>query len=491
MINPPLGLRTMGFSSRVGFIESIESDLTATALVLAGDMGPAASRRAALGRPHGHAGDMELLANTKIAIIALDIAMSPMATVNRLRRRVAEALGTGVSHVMLNYSHTHSAPAFPGWLPEAPEQLAQLQAYEEIMMASVVEAARAANDALQPARIAAGWGHSEIGVQRREKRADGFVFLGEVPDGEIDPAVGLIRVDDLAGNPIAITCSYGCHTVVVGPRDLSASPDFPGATRAAIEKLLGGQSLFLQACGGDIMPKGGMGYETDCHDAKNRIGMMLGSEAVRVAAGLRTHERRGERATLGSVSTITLWPWTPVTGESCTYLDAVSETLALDFNEYPPLAEAVQIRAEQHLRLLEAYKSEDERQIAVGLRWADWADRLVEAIQTGRKTLDMTIQVIRINDIVLAALSVESFAGTGMSIKARSPFAHTQVLGYSNGCVCYLPRAEDFPDGGWDIHTRYGVPDMIFQSYSLPAAIKPDSEQRVVERTLALIKQLT
>ena len=34
-INPPLGIRTMGFSSRVGFVESIASDLTATSLVLA------------------------------------------------------------------------------------------------------------------------------------------------------------------------------------------------------------------------------------------------------------------------------------------------------------------------------------------------------------------------------------------------------------------------------------------------------------------------
>jgi hypothetical protein len=465
VINPPLGLRTMGFSSRVGFIESIESDLTATCLLLE-------------------------CGQTTLAIIALDICMSPPSTVDELRRRVARALGTHASHVMLNYSHTHSAPAFPGWLPEAPEQHALLKAYEELMMAGVVESALAANEALEPARIAAGWGHSDIGVQRREKRADGFVFLGEVPDGEMDPAVGVMRVDDLSGNPIAITCSYGCHTVVVGPRDLSASPDYPDATRAAIEKLLGGQSLFLQACGGDIMPKGGMGYESDCHDAKDRVGMMLGSEAVRVAAGLRTHLRRGERTTLGAVSTITLWPWSEVTGESCTFLGALSETLALEFMDYPPLAEAEQIRSEQQKRLREAYHSEDERQIAVGIRWADWAERLVDAIQTGRKTLDMTIQVIRINDIVIAGLSVESFAGTGTTIKARSPFAHTQVLGYTNGCVCYLPRAQDYPTGGWDIRARYGVPDMIFQSYSLPAAIKPDSEQRVVERTLELIRQL-
>jgi neutral ceramidase len=465
LITPPLGLKTMGFASRIGLIERVESDLSATALVL---------------------GD----GTTKVVLIAIDLCMSPMHVVAELRRRVAEATGTRPSHVMLNYNHTHSAPAFPGWLPEPAEQDARLRTYQDVMMARVVEAAAQANDRLQPARIAAGFGQSQIGVQRRERRADGFVFLGEVPDGEMDPAVGVLRVDALDGQPIALTCSYGCHTGVVGPRDLSASPDFPGAARESMEKLLGGTALFLQACGGDIMPAGGMGYECDCRDAKHRTGIMLGSEAAKVAAGLRTHVQRGERTSLGSVSTITLWPWVPVAGESCSYLGALSETLALDFMDYPPLPDAEGLLDEQRRRLDAAYRSEDARQIATGIRWVDWGEKLVEALKSGRRTLEMNIQVIRVNEIVIAGLSVEAFAGTGMSIKSRSPFAHTQVLGYTNGCVCYLPREQDFPPGGWDIHARYGVPDMLFQSYSLPTAIRPDSERRVVEKTLELIRQL-
>ena len=105
LITPPLGLKTMGFASRVGLIESIESDLTVSALVLAD------------GRE-------------KIAIIAIDLCMSPQHVVSELRGRVADAIGTQPTHVMLNYNHTHSAPAFPGWLPEPPEQDALLQAYD-------------------------------------------------------------------------------------------------------------------------------------------------------------------------------------------------------------------------------------------------------------------------------------------------------------------------------------------------------------------------
>ena len=52
-------------------------------------------------------------------------------------------------------------------------------------------------------------------------------------------------------------------------------------------------------------------------------------------------------------------------------------------------------------------------------------------------------------------------------------------LGYSNGVLCYLPTAEAYPPGGWDVGDRYRIPDMVFQSYLLPVALAPDSEERI------------
>src|SRR5581483_6380017 len=120
----------------------------------------------------------------------------------------------------------------------------------------------------------------------------------------------------------------------------SASPDFPGATREALEAVLGGTALFLQGCGGDIMPRGGMGYERDCRDAKRRIGVALAGAAIETAAGIRTHLRRGERTTLTSLSGISLWPWLPVEGDTATGLDAAEATLPLDLLPLPSTDEA-------------------------------------------------------------------------------------------------------------------------------------------------------
>ncbi len=466
-INPPLGIRTWGFSSREGMVEAIESDLTVTSLVLRNN-------------------------ETKIAIIAVDLVSLSRGAVTELRERVGAALDIPLSQVMTNWSHTHSAPIAPDRLNnESPEQRGMQEAYQVMVIEKTVASAVAADKALQPARLASGWGESHIGVQRRELGPDGLVFLGEVPDGETDPAVGVIRIDDRSNKPIAILCSYGCHTVVVGPRSLVASPDFPGATRDVIEQALGGYALFLQACGGDIMPIGGMGYEEDCSETKFRVGAMLAGEVIKVAADLRTHVKRGERTSLKSGSAITLWPWVPVQDDdSPVVLRAISEVVALDLIAFPPLDVAEGIRAEKHKLLAEAKANGDDRDRVFATYMAMAADTLVDAIKAGRTTVDVDIQAIRIGDLVIAGIGSEVFSGTGKTIKAHSPFAHTEVLGYTNELTGYLPRAQDFPPDGWQIDVRYKIPDMFFQMVNIPVAIDPGSEQRIVDRTLQIINRL-
>jgi Neutral/alkaline non-lysosomal ceramidase, N-terminal len=468
IINPPLGIKTVGFTAREGVVEGIESDLSATTLVLADD-------------------------NTRVAIVALDVCIAPLNMVRDWRRQVADAIGTLEDNVLINLSHSHSAAALPGCPPEFAFQSDLIERYYDELVPRIVESAARANAALTPARIAAGQGESHIGINRREMGPDGLIFLGEAPDKAIDSAVGVVRVDNLDGAPIAILCSYGCHTVVVGPNSRVASPDFPGATRAAVERAMGGLTLFLQGGGGDIMPVGGMGFETDCSDAKNRLGTMLAGEVLKIAAGLRTHVQRGERTALRSLlgSGMTLTPWVPVDGHECSYLGAISESVVLDLLPFPSLAEAEAIRVERARELEEAKASGQERNVTVTGRFIAWADGLVEAVRSGRpNTAECEIQAIRVNDIVFIGISAEVFSATTVAIRDRSPFPRTIVLGYSNGTLCYLPRAQDYPPRGWDLRTRYRIPDMVFQAYGLPTGLAPTSEGRVVAAVLGLLERI-
>ena len=466
IINPPLGINKAGLRLFADPIQAVESDLTATVLVLSDGA-------------------------AKVAIIACDLVVIPTQTACEVRRRVAEAIGSSASHVLLNFSHNHSSPALPGWTVDPPDQARYKSKYQEKLFRWLVEAAQEADRKLEPARIGAGWGASDIGVYRRETGPDGRDVLGEVPDHPIDPAVGVIRVDDLEGQPIAVLFSYGCHPVTVGPLSMVASTDFPGPARQVIEGSLGGMAIFLQACGGNINPRVGIGYEVDCRESKLRVGATLGGEALKVAADIRTHVRQGKRIPLGNVPNILFTPWEPVEGETCTYLGAVEEIVPLEFIELPSLSEAQAIQEKWHQTVDERRtKGAQPWEIRVAAHFANWADKLVQAVQDGEPTLDLVLQAVRINDIVLASLNMEAFFETGLAVKAKSQFKDTQVLGYSNGVVGYLPRAEDYPPDGWKVSEVYAVPDLYVQSYTLPVALHPDSEKLAVDRLTAMIQQL-
>jgi len=466
-INPQLGTGKAGLRLFGSPIQAIETDLTATVVVL-GD------------------GD------TRVALIAIDLCVTSMAEGGRLRFAVAEALGTPVSHVLLNLSHNHSAPALPEFMAmtDSDEDVRFRARYERDLQRWLVEAAREADGRLQPARIGCGWGESTIGVYRRETRV-GRDVLGEVPDHPIDPTVGVIRVDDLDGNPIAVAFRYSAHPVTVGGRSAVASADFPGPAREVLERNLGGLALFLQGCGGNINPRVGIGYEVDCRDTKNRVGLELGGEALKIAAGIRTHTRAGERRPLGNIPNILFTPWEPVHGDTCTHLAAAQTTVALEFDELPSLEKAREILAHwQRTREERLGGDALDWEVRAAQKYEHWATKLVAAVEDGQPTHDLQLQALRVNDILVSAMNMEVFFETGLEIRARSPLPDTFVLGYTNGCFGYLPRGEDYPEGGWQLEESYAVPDLIPQAWAMPVILHPDSARRAVEASLELISGL-
>jgi hypothetical protein len=375
-------------------------------------------------------------------------------------------------------------------MPDTAEQMTLKERYRESLMHALVEAAVEADTRLQPARIGCGWGESTIGVYRREIRG-GRDVLGEVPDHPVDPSVGVIRVDDLDGGPIAVLFRYSCHPVTMGPRSAVVSSDFPGVARRVVERSVGGLALFLQGGAGNINPRAGMGFEVDCRDTKERVGLELGGEVVKVAAGIRTATKPGERRMLGDVPNILFTPWEPSDAPGPAHLAAAEATVVLDYVELPATEEAETILAERRRILRERRASgAPEWQVRVAEKYEDWARLLVDAASVDRATCDLFLQAIRVDDIAIAGMNAELFFETGLEIRARSPFPDTFALGYTNGTIGYLPRAEDHPPGGWDLRATYAVPDLIFQVHPRPVALHPDSERRAVDGAVALLRAL-
>lgn len=461
VITPPVGIRMLGYTVQEGCSQSIERELTATALVLSD------------GR-------------TKAVIIACDIVFIQTPHVDRIRERIAERLGISYDNILINASHTHLGPMLPGWKIEPSDQH-QLQArYVATLEESLAGLASMANANLKPARFGAGRGEVSIGINRREKLPNGRVIIGENPQGAVDRELSVLRIDDLSGLPIATLMAAGCHTVVLGPKTLALSPDFIGPARQIVESATGTHSLFLQGAAGNINPVCGIGTGgSEQFDDSNRIGAMLAGETLKTWAAIRTHNRSGERRVVQSVAAISTWDYEPVPVETIEFLGVKRRQLTLSLAHFPDREFVERQLAEKRKARDEAEARGDSQGIRnVTQRLYEWADLVARTQAEGKPvTRDLEVWAMRINDVGIVAVNGEPFAELSLEVKSRSPLPNTIFLGYSNGCLGYFPTPEAFGEGGMEVEESV-------QNYMLPSRMTPEWGPTIVRTALELLQEL-
>jgi hypothetical protein len=345
---------------------------------------------------------------------------------------------------------------------------------------------------LVPVRVGTGAGEARIGINRRELQEDGSVILGENPTGPVDHQVRVLRIDDLNGRPVAVVFSHGCHTVTMGPKCLRWSSDYVGPARELVEQNTSALSLFLQANAGDINPIAGIGPNEDNSNEKRRTGLTLGTEVLKIHSTIYTESVRGARTLVGSLSKIPYYPRVPLQREPVNDIGVREEMLNLPLQPLPDAAtaEAIFEKWDSEVSNL-LQKKLNGAPLNVARHFRHWAVKLRDAVAKGAKpAVQIPVQALRLGDIGIVAVPGETFTLQGVEVKRQSPFAHTLFIGYSNGCMSYIPTADAYPKGGWSITDRYYVPDMIFQAYLLPTALASDCGERIVNKSLELLREL-
>lgn len=461
VITPPIGIRLLGYTVQEGVSRDVERELTATVLVLSDG-------------------------TTSAVLVGLDLLWVPLPISDRIRAAIGRALEIPGENVLLNGSHTHLGPMFPGWQEEQQPQRALQARYAEHLEDVLVGAAGSAWARRQPARFGSARGSAPLGVNRREKLPDGSIIIGENPDGPIDRTVDVIRIDELSGRPIAVVMSAACHTIVLGPKTLSYSPDFIGPARELIEPAIGAPALFLQGAAGNINPACGIGSGgPDQYEDLQRLGLMLGGETLKVWAQIRTHNRRGPRRIVRSVAALSTWDYEPTP-------EAIIERFAVTRRRLsPPLAPLPDLRtaeadlARTRAALDAALAGDSLGAKNVAQRMFAWAEQRHRLVAAGQRVVTREIELwaLRINGLGIASVSAEPLAELGLEIKRRSPLPHTIYLGYSNGCIGYIPPPEAFAEGGMEvIESHY--------NYLLASQLTPEWAPLVVETTLKLLSEL-
>ena len=227
--------------------------------------------------------------HTRVALVALDlIGLNP-------GRLPALVRSQGVEGLLLAASHTHGGPMVLdlyepyGEDRSWPEESPYLSWVEEEIARGVAQAAAA----LRQVRLSVGKGAVDLSFNRRMPKPDGSVEMiwgqnreRRHPYGPVDPKVGVVLVEGLDGQTLALLCHYACLPVVLGSGNTLLTADFPGYTCAHLEaQFTGALALFLQGGCGDIDPY--VDVQSDFAPAQEQ-GEILGREVERVTRGMGT-----------------------------------------------------------------------------------------------------------------------------------------------------------------------------------------------------------
>jgi len=394
----------------------------------------------------------------EVLILDYDLCVLSMPQADAIRQAVARSTGISAEAVCIRTTHNHAGPMIEASYYQVGD--AAREAYLQSLVYQGTEVATWAKKKRRAARVAVGHGTSSIAKNRRQRLASGRVVTGCDPDGVVDPEVTVIRVDGVDGSPIAAVLGYACHATTLGPPNTMVSADYPGAAKRLLAEITGATVLFLQGAAGNVGP-GFEGFTGDVSVA-HRLGRILACEAARVYEETRTQPVRAvfDRV-VESGAPLGVFRIEPEALDEQT-VDYLSTPLALPVDPQVPIDEAI-ARADEAAKALRDLQAQGADDAAI----ADATFRAKRASMAARRsrdfygsaTKDVELQLLRIGPAVVAGIPAEPFCQVGLAIKAASPFTHTFFGGYTNGCLAYIPTADAYPLGGYEVDTTPFSPE--------------------------------
>jgi len=428
----------------------------------------------------------------KVAVAAIDAILFSLDEAATVRAAVAKSAGVDVDRVLLNISHTHAVPAPPSFSefdPEDGEQWSDNLAYFTFLVEQTAAAAHDASANIRPVTIAMDEGEVQIGVNRREVLPDGTLALGENPNGPRDDRVGVVKVTSLSGETIVTLVHYSCHPDILGPKSTLVSPDFIGPMRTLVEQSVGGYAMFIQGCCADVDPVVGIVVGDDGEKETDRLGHLLGAEVVKTLLRIGHRRVRDHRVYWKSQnSTVTGWAYEGAALEEAT-IAVSNSSINLPLRALPPLEECMSFQ-QQAAKNWAAEKDDMHRALSdrlVARRRALWASIQLEAAQSGRDLrVDLPLQAIRVGPFALVGIPAEVFVEIGRQIEERVHRLASMrgcrafISGYTNGVYFYVPTANAFPAGGYEVDSH--------RNYLKPSGPTPEWERLLVDAGSALLE---
>ncbi len=405
VITPPAGMPMAGYYA-TRLMTGVHDDLHAKAIVIS-----SGEQRAAL--------------------VACDLIGIPPAVVEEARRLIQDDTGIPGDNVMISATHSHTGPLIPGGGARESAYGGDLdvaKTYRKELPRKIADCVQLANAHLTPARVAFARGHEDaLSFNRRFFMKDGTVGWnpGKLnpkivkPAGPIDPEIPVVFFESVTGDPLATYVNFALHLDTVG--GLEASADYPYTLAAILGRVKGPAMLtaFTIGAAGNInhLDVKTAAPQKGPQEAA-RIGAILAGDVVKTYAHLEP-VRSSRLRTLHRTVTLDLARLDPGDAERAA-------------------AFAKQLDAGANVKFLDTV----------------FAFRALDTVASHGKPLDAEVQVTTLgNEIAWIGLPGEIFTELGSAIKQASPFPLTIVVELAHGPVTYIPNADAFPQGNYEVVT--------------------------------------
>jgi len=410
VITPPVGARLSGYADRIQPSIGILDELYAKALVL--DDG-----------------------EERAALVVCDLIGLGRDIINDARRRIRSPAGIKEENVMITSTHTHTGPdlEFVG------------EAWIENLKSQIAGVVYAASDCLKEARFGAAKGQCLVGSNRRNPNSPySPYFLYSWPEGPMDPAVLVLRIEDVSGRVMGALVNYACHAVTLGPRELRISRDFPGYALRILEDAWGQDivAIFMNGCCGNINPM----WIWDRPDLSPTPRRMM-PESL--------EERLKETGRLGHI----------LGAESLKAAESIIDLTCEAKLKVKRVEVSLPVREDIPERMLKRIKDAKP-----GEPRYEYCQRILRG-----EDIVTEVQAMALDDVAIVGVPGEVFVEYQIEIRKCSPYEYTFVSELANDSIGYIPVAKAYEEGGYE---------------PTAAVVAPDAGAKLTQTAISLLKEL-
>jgi hypothetical protein len=378
-------------------------------------------------------------AGNRCVLLTSDLCGIPRSLTEPVCAEVIKQTSLKREQILLTCSHTHSGPVVRDNLMDMydmpADQPDKIRAYTAKLRDGMIETIVAAIKDLKPAKLSIGDGKARFAVNRRQVTDKG-VINGSNPEGPVDHAVPVLKVEDEKGNLKAVVFGYACHNTTMQFYEWCG--DYAGFAQIEIEKKHpGALALFWIGCGGDAnpLPRGKI-------ELCEKYGKELAIAVEETLGGKTSPLSEKVSAKYGEIEL----PFDAVPGKEKWETDAQSKT------------HAIAMRAKHMLDLLNKGGIPDRYTHYPVQVWR-FGDQLTWIALGGEVVIDYNLRLKK-------------------ELAGKSPI---WITGYANDVMAYIPSARVLKEGGYE-----GDSSQIY--YGHPTKWSPKIEELIVNKVHELRK---